>query len=667
MQKYPVLAFLAACILLNPVSADPQRLENKTSFDDSIETDDQNFFDLSLESLAEIEIITSSRKKEKVADSAAIVSVLTREDFDRLGVNDLYEAISYLPGVTLTETYYGYTAINIRGVLQPHYNNKVLIMINNHPTFETVNGSSHLEFVPLHMVERIEVIRGPGSALYGTNALAGVINIITRDEDSISGTEIYGQYGSNDKVKTELVTQTGPLLIAASVQKDNGYDYQGTLDETGTAVDLDYQNDLANLFVNFHQGDFNFDLGYFQQEKMKMGVVPVVRQQGTHDFSAYYFNAKHNWSLNDGVLSVRVRHNYNQRKTDAGWLTDPFTPGRDNYYSYLLTESTTWAGDINYSKAFNSELDYILGLELEYDESKPYEARFEDNDEFNQLTPYFDTYNTTNASVFTQWQWQATDDLSFIFGARLNHNEDADLSPLVPRLGAVYSITEQTSLKLLYGEAFRNPDHFERYSDSAVILGDQDLDRERIKTFDIGLDSQWQKTQLRLNAYYQTLIDSIRRVPPMNGNSPYYENSEDQEVWGLEGEINSILCHHLKGFANFSLKDGEVDGEEMDYIANINGNLGLNYKIDKHWSTAGNVQYVGKKDYETISGEQGEISDYVLINHHLSYHRDNYKITAKVKNLFDEEYQYPEYIRRNIESTPGGPGRSYYLEGALFF
>ena len=188
--------------------------------DDEFVDESKDFFDLPLEALGEIEIITSSRQKETVSKSAAIVSVLTQSDIESLGANTLYEALSCVPGVTLTETYFGYTSINVRGTLQSHYNNKVLIMINDHPTFETVTGSSHLEFMPIHMVERIEVIRGPGSAVYGTNALSGVINIITRDASNITNTELYTRGGSNKHGYAELISHC--LLYTSPSPRDRG-------------------------------------------------------------------------------------------------------------------------------------------------------------------------------------------------------------------------------------------------------------------------------------------------------------------------------------------------------------------------------------------------------------------------------------------------------------
>ncbi|GAA3911984.1 TonB-dependent receptor [Litoribacillus peritrichatus] len=630
---------------------------------------DEDFFDLPLEALGEIEVITSSRQKETVSQSPSIISVLTRKDIENLGANTLYEALSFVPGITLTETYFGYTAINVRGTLQPHHNNKVLVMINDHPTFETVTGSSHLEFMPLHMIERVEIIRGPGSALYGTNALSGVINIITRDGASLNSTELYTRIGQNNHGYAELISQAGPLLISASTQKDNGYDYNDTIDELGEPVNLDYQNDLTNLFIDFTQNDFRLNVGYFKQTKMKYGVWPQVQQAGTHEFSAYYIDAKYNWQFENGVLSTRLRHDQNSRQTDGGNLIDPFTPNRSNYNSTLDTQSSMWAFDLNYEWHIQPGMSLISGLEIEHDKSEPYSVTFNDTGADNQLTPYYGEIRTTNKSIFTQWKWQANDQLSLIAGGRLNHNEDAGISDFVPRLGAVYSLSPDTRIKLLYGEAFRNPDYLERYSESNVILGDQSLDREKIKTLDLGIDTQWKTLALRINAFYQQLEEGIVRQPPMNGASATYVNGNDVNIWGLESELKYSLNKQLSGFVNISYKEGQdSQNNGLEYIAHIQGNASVAYKASKYWGASANAQYIGDKAYTTNDGTSGKVNDYLLLNTNLSYQpSERYKFTGKIKNLLDESYTYPEYIRTNLVETPGGPGRSYYFEAAVFF
>jgi len=115
--------------------------------------------EISLEELLNTEVTVAGRRAQKISEAPAIISVLTSEDLKLMGATNLYEALSYIPGVNLTETSYGFTSVSFRGNLQTHYNNKSLLLINNHPMYDTAVGSFYLEAIPINSIERIEIIR----------------------------------------------------------------------------------------------------------------------------------------------------------------------------------------------------------------------------------------------------------------------------------------------------------------------------------------------------------------------------------------------------------------------------------------------------------------------------------------------------------------------------
>jgi outer membrane cobalamin receptor len=235
------------------------------------------------EEVLTLTITTASKREESLAESAAIVTVITRDDLRQWGVDSLYEAISFIPGVELVESYFGYTTLNFRGVQQAHYNNKTLLLINGHPSFERVNGSFHLEQIPLALVERIEIVRGPGSALYGTNAFTGVINIITLAGEKVERS-LALQGGSNNRARASFAWGGGNVeqewALGLSYQNDDGYRYGGTADEPSSGgrkpVDFDYFNDIFNLFFEYKFKDVIINTSYFDQQKQKLGLTPEI-------------------------------------------------------------------------------------------------------------------------------------------------------------------------------------------------------------------------------------------------------------------------------------------------------------------------------------------------------------------------------------------------------
>ena len=134
---------------------------------------------MDLEELLTVKVVSGSIMKQSIENSPIIIDIITKEQIRDFNADDLYELISYLPGVEMMETFFGRTMLNFRGVKNFNYTNKVLLTINGKPMFEPVNGSFFMELIPINAIERIEVIRGQGGTLLGTNAYSGVINIVT--------------------------------------------------------------------------------------------------------------------------------------------------------------------------------------------------------------------------------------------------------------------------------------------------------------------------------------------------------------------------------------------------------------------------------------------------------------------------------------------------------
>lgn len=157
-----------------------------------------NLFELSLEELMNIEITTASQEKKSILERPAIVSVITSKQLKEWGVQNVYEALSFLPGIVISETYMGSTVVTFRGVTPGLFNSKALFMVNSHPVYERLFGSAQVEYIPLELIERIEVIRSPASSLYGTQAMSGVINIIITKGGGENNSEVALRLGSNN-------------------------------------------------------------------------------------------------------------------------------------------------------------------------------------------------------------------------------------------------------------------------------------------------------------------------------------------------------------------------------------------------------------------------------------------------------------------------------------
>lgn len=636
---------------------------------------EEDLFDLSLDQLLDVEVITATQHKQKSSSTPANITVITAEQIRKWGIHDFYEAIRLVPGVNVYQSYYGYKHINFRGVQQDLYTNKALILVNGHPTYDSLFGHSQTEFVPIETIERIEVIRGPGSALYGTNAMAGVINIITKQGGG-NQAEVTGRAGSDGYYYAQGQFMGDQFTIAASTRDDDGYDYSGTLDEQGNPYERDLYLGTDNIFLDVFGDSWRFNAAFFDLNQAKMGTTPVNYSKGQHENQSYYLDLSKSFDVLDGQLKFWLRYdNLDMSFYSEAFPCPPgaggFIPGTgcsagpgpfdDPYKHFTQVERTTF--ETQFKNKINESLDYILGAAYEKHESDPFVFESLVDGSISPISAYpNNSPEYENLALYGQLQYVYNDQWSGVMGLRWEDNDDSGASDLIPRLGVVYRYTDDTSFKFLYGEAFRSATFIEKYVDSAPALsGNPSLDRETIKTYEVAVESKINATNsITLAAYYLDVEDEIRRVNSANG--PIYQNTDGREMYGIELQWVSRLSDQLNLTLNSTYKDGEEKelGEGV-YFSNFDLTAILDYRFNENWRASLINNYVGSNDYLLNNGQKGDVDAYNLTDIHLAYQTGGIEISTEIKNLFDEDYELPEPARRNIAEIPGGPERSFYL------
>jgi len=630
------------------------------------EPEASDLWDKSLQELLQIKLVTPTAQAQRAAESPAVVSVLTAQQIRDLGVTTLYEALNYLPGVLVTETYFGYSAVNVRGLLQTHYNNKVLLLVNGHPSREVINGSFHLELIPIEAVERIEFVRGPGSSLYGTNAFAGVINIITKKGNDPTSRQVTVGGGSFGTVEGSVLWGTNSenldLMVALGTRNDDGYPYRIEADERGQQAELDYENDVTNATAVLAIGDFTISAAGFHQRKMKFGLTPVVDYTGPSRYEGGFFDVLWERDLSkDFTLNARLRYDEIDR-SDTEVHSFPYDGflGHANSDTILDSSGSLFGADLSLAYSSGTWGSLLGGVVYEQRDADPYLFRFADDGSIHPHTAFAHSPSAHDISVFGQGLFDLTDRLNAVVGFRFNDDSDTG-SSFVPRLGLVLELAEDVFLKALYAEAYRTPDFFEKEVETYnVLYGSETLEPERIRNFDVAVDTALgERYNLRVNAFYLTTSDLIVRVPTNDPdttgpNASVYTNGGGDKIWGLEAALMAQPTAGLTFFTNYSWRDGEdrESGEELIYIANHTVSLGLSWRAIRRLHVKPNLQY---------AAERGEVDDYTLVNLVVSVpFSPGFSLELIGRNLTDEEYQYPEYVRGIIAATPGGPERSAF-------
>jgi outer membrane cobalamin receptor len=236
-----------------------------------------NFDEVSLEEALNMEVSTVSKRSERISDAPAVITVITAEQIEELGAQSLPEVMSYVPGFSLTDTYWKPAIVTARGVKMNMYNDKILMLIDGVPAYDGAGMEHYLDTVPVPAIDRIEVIRGPGSVLYGTNAFSAVINVITKDaadQPEMTGFLKGGSFGDRETgLAFGHVADGVEYFFAGTTRDDDGYS-KYAVDEGGAANHINYERDNDAFFGSVKAGGLELSGGYLFQKYGKYGPAP---------------------------------------------------------------------------------------------------------------------------------------------------------------------------------------------------------------------------------------------------------------------------------------------------------------------------------------------------------------------------------------------------------
>jgi len=622
------------------------------------DTQQKPYYEMSLEELTSIPVVTASTFRQTVSEACAIIDVYTGDQIMHLGADNLYEFLSFLPGIEIMETYYGYTDVQFRGILQTHYNNKSSLLVNGQPLYDAIVSSYYLEQIPLSSIQQVEVIRGPGGVLYGTNAFAGVINILTKDGKSADGATAFLKGGSFGTRKVSLALGRNDneidLFLSGEYMDSDGYQKRIIWDEDDSFPEIGlqaqsetgdrtlglypddrnaYENDYANFFTSIGYRDVKVNAMFFENRKDKFGIIPTLASTGERSIRGGALNIRYSRTLDKDRMELRSiawhdridKHERVQSYPPSAWAGGvPHDQEYGGHKSGFQAQA---------SRALTGRIGILGGLGFERSHADPYVFLFVDSlspdgqpvrNEAATAIP--DNKQTSDFWSFWQISANPFDKLYFQAGGRLNTNEQAG-AVVVPSLGAVYRPTDRLAIKCILGEGFRNPSFFEKYVRTVnVLAGDTDLEPEKIQTIDLGVDYMTSVLFLRANGFYVTTDRLIARRPlsdgemaELNSEPGYgsgstswsggyvYYNTEGCAYRGIEFSFNAVPRTGLSVQGNFTYKNGEdSDGNDLQYFAPYHANLATHFSPLKRVSFALTAQHVAEREgnYTAKSGWQ---------------------------------------------------------------
>jgi outer membrane receptor for ferrienterochelin and colicins len=661
---------------------------------ESSQVDEQALEDLLAVLEQETEIATKT--KLNIDFVPGMVSVLHGKDLLARGVRTVYEALALIPGIELSMTNDGQYQVVVRGVGKTYSSGKVKFLVNGVSFNSTLNATTPAFVIPIDLVDRIEVIRGPGSAIYGEFASVGVVNVITNKKSR----NAFGRYSDNERY-TLGAQYTGNLSDAVSLsanfsyEENKGGNVQAGKDILASSPNPNFQN-ISNspgpvndkeenkvFLLNLGYRQFQLNWQYveraFGDQFGAANALPADPHNAQRDTTMQNIELSDKWQWSDDWDSTMKLGwlRFDLESTQLALFPQGFVlpyPGGDFSSEGVLgapnyQEDKYYAGmDVSY-KGLNKH-DVLFGMDYSHTlQGDTYAERNYYVDANGRLISMPNGSYTGDRNwmaenlsrrvfgVYVQDQYSITNQWMLTAGLRWDDYDDIG-NDFTPRLAAVYQLSDRQILKAQYAQSFRPPTFLEQYAkNNPVVSGNPDLNSERLETVEAGYVYNDGITIGRATVFYYELDDLIA----INTNTRLYENVGNIRARGVELELVKQLWQKAKIDGNISYTHADdAGGRQISGVAEFMGNMGLIYKIMANLNFNAQYRYIGGRARQE-GDSRDDLQGYSLFDITLSkanLFAEGITLRAGIKNLFDEKVVYPSFLVR----APDGNIRPAYQD-----
>lgn len=577
-------------------------------------------------------IITATRSEKRDVDVPASTTILSTQDLKNTGAQNLQVALGRVPGLIYKTFAPGGGAmgtmaneIAIRGV-----SNGTLVMLNGTPM--NLRGKYFLDAIPVESVERVEIVKGGGSVLYGSEAMGGVINIITKKEFSNSVSVGYGNYGQQ---KYSATVGAGDLNIGYNLEKWGDVDTISRSHDKGDKHTDMTGSEKRNLFLNYKLNDnLNFLYNYYETnvryDTWFDNAYKEVPKGGTLQQNREYVTKQNLVQLNYNDGSIKGNLYYNQNKLMADGFTNYKTNGFKSGKVYDTDEKNrTYGADLQKEWKLNSKAQLILGGSYQNEFYDDYDTQLTDRHIY---------------AVYGQYDHKFDEKNEFIFGARETWTtagyRDQNYDNFSMSGKYLYKLTENDSIYASVQQSFIMPTFSQMYGGSEQAISNPDLKPQKGTNYEIGYKKVTDTHSWKAAIYHIDIKDNIT-AKWENDKSEYQYTNEDFKNTGVELSCD-ITCSN--GFSynwGVNYMDPKVKGTKKPYWDRKYGrwqlNGGITYTKDK-WTSSLQGIYLAKRVETPSSSHSFKEKPYFLTSLTTTYNADKQNsFTLTIDNILDRE------------------------------
>lgn len=619
----------------------------------------------------------ASGSRQPIARAPSVASVITAEDIVAIGAADLDEVLETVPGVHVARSVAAYNPIYaIRGI-HSQYNPQVLMLVNGIPITGVFAGNRSQIWggMPVENIARIEVIRGPGSALYGADAFSGVINIITKTATDLDGTQFglrAGSFNSRD-AWMQYGGTTGGYDVAAYIRAGvtDGQRQIITADAlsgspfpTLAPGPVNLGRDAIDARMDLARDKWRLRAGYQQRDNVDIGAGIASALDPAASNYGERISADLTWQDANFApdLDVTAQASY-LRIIEQSDLT-LYPPGFPGFPDGVIGNPDKWESHLrfNLSVVYTGLQNHKLRFGAGTQDDDLYRTRETKNFtlvpipggffpaplgslvDVSDTAPFLRPHSRRVNHVYVQDEWAFTRDWYLTAGVR--HDQYSDFGGTTnPRLALVWETAYNLTSKLLYGRAFRPPSFSELYNiNNPVALGNPNLKPEEIESLELAFAWQPASTvQTNLNLFHYRMKEILRFVQNPD-NSSTAQNAGGQDGQGFEVELVWEAGHNLRLSGNYA-QQHSVDAATSQDAGNAPRHhvyVRADWRFMPGWALDTQLNRIAGREREP-GDTRPPIADYHTADLTLRSHKQSsdWDFAITVRNLFDADAREP--------------------------